>query len=460
MKASLISHHTKRTPAMRLLYPALSSALMLWFAGNAFAADDAPWYNASFGSQDAAYRGEASAQYRVRVTLVNTLNIPRKDCPVIIPRVRMPIPDHYPEWITVVDPGLPPQKGEENGSFLLSQMDDLDKDGVWDEFFFQADLKPKEKKTVYIYIGRNMIDQSKHYTHAEIGMYGKHLMPWWESEHIGWKFWYPDSADMYGKRNVRLMANIMLSNHYGHDTPYDVGADIMWVRRSFGAGGMCLFEFPSIADSLSRPRFSPYAGKGPFSDTRYVYDTIINGPIRSMVRARTLNWRTGNGIYEYDQYLTTFRNKNYYTSLVCFTAFMPDSVGVEFGCGIQRVSKENLFYQNGGMVITGTNDLSAYLTPNPGDPGLKKGIEQFLGLGMVVRESYKPRFFLSRSMGENYTFRMPLTGDLTYEYLCAGSWSEGAVLTSAGEFKEYVVQAAQEYNNPVIVESVEAEQKK
>ena len=437
-----------------------ASLLFLFFSSNARPADNTSWYNASFGSQDVAYRGEASALFRVKVTLVNTLDMPRKECPVAIPRIRMPLPDHYPEWITVVDPDLPPQKGEVNGSYLLSQLDDLDKDGIWDELFFMVDMKPKEKKIVYIYIGRNMIDQSRHYTHAEIGMYGKHVMPWWETEHIGWKLWYPDSADMYGKREAKLTANIMLTNHYGHDTPYSVGADIMWVRKTFGAGGMCLFEFPSVPDSLSRPRFSPYAGKGPFSDTRYAYDVVLNGPVRSMIRAHTMNWRTGKGTYELEQYYTSYRNKNYYTCAVRFLSFLPDSLGVQFGCGIQRVSNERLFYQNGGTVVSGTNDLSAYLTPIPGDPGLKAGVEPFLGLALVVKDTYKPQFFLSKSMGENYTFRMPLTGDLSYEFLCAGGWSEGAVLSSAKEFKEYIVKAAQEYNNPAIVETLAAEQKK
>ena len=124
------------------------------------------------------------------------------------------------------------------------------------------------------------------------------------------------------------------------------------------------------------------------------------------------------------------------------------------------MSNERLFYQNGGTVISGTNDLSAYLTPNPGDPGLKAGVEPFLGLALVVKEKYKPQFFLSKSMGENYTFRIPLTGDLSYEFLCAGGWSEGAVLSNSKEFKEYIVKAAQEYNNPVVVETIVAEQKK
>lgn len=437
---------------------AIGVALFLLSAfASGVSADTAAWYNAKFGSQDAAYRGDAAALQRVRVTLINPLNAPRTGCPVVIQRLRMPLPDQYPEWITVVDPGLPPREGEVNGSYIVSQLDDLDKDGVWDELFFMVDMKPRERKDVYIYIGRNMIDQSKHYTQAAIGMYGKHVMPWWESEQMGWKLWYPDSADMYGRRATKLMANTMMVNHYGHDTPYEVGADIMWVRRTFGAGGMCLFEFPSLADSLSRPRFSPYAGKGPFSDTRYAYDVIVNGPVRSTVRAHTMNWRTGKGTYEMEQLFTAYRGKNHYTCTVRFLSFMPDSLGVRFGCGIQRLAKESMSYQKGGVAISVTNDLLGYMTPNPGDPGPKAGVEPYLGLALVVKDAYKPEFFHSKSMGENYTFRMPLTGDLTYEYLCAGAWSEGATLSTAKEFREYVIRTAEEYNNPVVVDTLMVE---
>lgn len=370
----------------------------------------------------------------------------------------MPIPDHYSEWITVVDPDLPPGDREENGAFLLSQLDDIDKDGVWDELFFQVDMKPREKKIIYIYIVRNMIDQSKHFTHAEVGMYGKHLMPWWESEHIGWKLWYADSCDMYGKRSAKLTANVMDTNHYGHNTPYDVGADIMWVRSTFGAGGMCLLEFPDYPDSLSRPRFSPYKGEGSYRDTRYAYDVVVNGPIRSMIRAHTMQWRTGNGAYELEQYYTSYRNKNYYTCQVRFLSFIPRVEGVQFGCGIRRLENENLQYQKGGIAITGTNDLRSYITPNEGDPDLKAG-EQFLGIGLVVKKKYKPKYHYTKSMGENYMFKIPLTDDLSYEFLAAGAWSEGAVLSSEDEFRDYVIETANEYNNPLLLDSLTIERK-
>jgi len=443
---------------MRLLVVAVSGIVLAFTLGSQAFAENPDWYNAGFSSQDSTYRGEAAANARIMVTLVNTLKIARKDCPVIIPRVRMPLPNQYSEWVTVVDPDATPSYRERNGAYILSQLDDLDKDGIWDELFFQVDLKPREKKTVYIYIVRNMIDQSKHYTHAEVGMYGKHLMPWWESEHIGWKLWYADSCDMYGKRDAKLVANVMDTNHYGHDTPYSVGSDIMWVRKTFGAGGICLFEYPSNPDSLSKPRFSPSQGLGPFYDTRYAYDVVLNGPIRSMIRAHTMQWRTGKGTYELEQFYTAYRNQNYYTCSVRFIKFMPEEEGVQFGCGIRRMEGETLRYQKGGVAISGTKDLRSYITPNEGDPDLREDREPFLGIALVVKDSYKPKFHHTKSFGENYSFRMPVTDDLTYEFLGAAGWSEGLIMSSPEEFKEYVLKTALEYNNPPVIENMTVEQ--
>ncbi len=444
---------------MKPYKPVLAACMMILVSVAEASADDGSWYTAYFGSRDVAYQGEASADVRVKITLVNILDIDRTECPVVIRRTDMPLPNHYPEWITVVDPDKPPREREVNGHYLLSQMDDIDKDGIWDELFFMVDVKARETKTVYIYIARNMADQTPHRTHAEIGMYGKHVMPWWESEHIGWKLWYPDGADMYGKREAKLVANVMNTNQYGHDTPYSVGSDIMWVRSTFGAGGACLFEFPANPDSISRPRFNPNRGKGPLDDARYSYDVVVNGPARSMILARTMNWRTGEGEYEMAQYFTSYMNKNYYTCVTTFPTFHPGNEGTAFGCGIRRMENEVLFHQEGGVAISGTNDLQSYITPNEGDPGLKEGVEQFLGIALAVKDDFRPEFHHTKAFGENYTLRIPETGNRSFEFMGFGGWSEGLVCSGAEEFKEYVVTAALEYNNPLIVERLTVERK-
>jgi len=160
-----------------------------------------------------------------------------------------------------------------------------------------------------------------------------------------------------------------------------------------------------------------------------------------------------------EQFYTSNRNKNYYTCKVRFLSFMQQGEGVQFGCGIRRLENESLQYHKGGIAITGTDDLGSYLTPNEGDPGLKEGVEEFLGIGLVEKDMYKPKFHFTESMGENYAFIMPLTDDLSYEFLAAGAWSEGAVLASEKEFEKYVIDTAREYNNPLVIDSLIVEHK-
>lgn len=56
-----------------------------------------------------------------------------------------------------------------------------------------------------------------------------------------------------------------------------------------------------------------------------------------------------------------------------------------------------------------------------------------------------------QSFGGNHVFRIPTSEDLSYEYLIAGAWSEGSVLNTPDEFRDYVIKTAKEYNNPIEV---------
>ncbi|MQY79921.1 MAG: DUF4861 domain-containing protein [Bacteroidetes bacterium] len=140
-------------------------------------------------------------QQRIEITIYNDLEFNRIDCPVIIIREDFPIQDIHKLWITVVDPGLPPShepskeilalsgahqlRKETNGHAMFHQLNDLDKDGIWDELFFMTDIRAKASKKLYIYLGYNVRGWNKHGTHAGIGSYCRHLVPFWKSEHVG-----------------------------------------------------------------------------------------------------------------------------------------------------------------------------------------------------------------------------------------------------------------------------------
>ena len=155
-------------------------------------AQDSGWYT----------EGDFVPEKRIKVTLTNQLTIERKDCPVAIPRTMFPYRNIPQRYITVVDAALPPNpepskedlekfsgyllRKEEHGHHIEYQMDDIDGDGIWDELFFYVDIGARETKTIYLYIEEAERGLYKHKTHAGIGYYGRHMVPFWEAENMGW----------------------------------------------------------------------------------------------------------------------------------------------------------------------------------------------------------------------------------------------------------------------------------
>lgn len=444
-------------------------------SGDVLCSGDYGWYS----------EGGYTPGTRIKVTLENTLDFDRIDCPVIISRSRMPIVNYGERDITVVDPALPSQPepsekeiervgghitlGEKNGHYILYQLDDIDKDGLWDELFFMTDIRAREIKTIYIYIGFNNRGLYELETHAGIGNYGRHLVPWWESKVMGWKLWFPTNVDLYAKREPMLVAYEEYTlNLSGYHVPYEHGSDIMTVSTTFGAGGICLFEHSASPDSVSRPRFSPYRPQGelnkraqfnnPVHDTRYAFDVVVNGPLRSIIRAHTMNWRTGKGQYELEQFYTAYKNKSYSTCIVRYLKFMPENSSTAFGCAIRKIMEEDEFFQKDGIIISVTKDFTI-LDANLDTVDRERLVVDYEGIALVVKDKYRPEYQYIKGFGGNHVFRMPVTENLTYEYLIAGAWSEGTVNKTAEKFRQYIFKTAEKYNNPLIIKELKIEKK-
>ncbi|MFC1761285.1 DUF4861 family protein [Planctomycetota bacterium] len=432
-------------------------------SSTAFAANH-PWYT----------EGKFKPDTRIVVTLVNPLDIARESCPVMITPDQMPNVNLYEHAVTVVDPALPPRpepskellgrqgvhqlRGETNGRFLPYQLDDLNKDGLWDELFFMADFAPNERKTIHLYIGKTQRGWVEHGTYAGLGSYCRRTVPWWESKDIGWKLWYTTDCDLYGKRERVLMAaDTLTKNLNGYGVPYDHGSDIMSVSSSFGAGGMCLFEDPAHPEITSRARFSPYAGKGPMEDARFAQHVVVNGPLRSIIRVHTMHWRTGNGEYELEQLYTAYKDKNYSTCQVNFLNYAPSNPQTQFGCGIRKIMEEFKCVQKGGMVISCGS--GAEISDPDDDQDYGRITIDFVGTALVVKDAYQPQYQFVPTEKENHCFRIPASKDRSFEYMIAGAWSEGSVLKTAEEFESFVRKSALEYNNPIVSTDFDTESK-
>ena len=420
-------------------------------------------------------QGDFAPTQRIVIELTNALDIDRVNTPVIIRRDQMPTTDVNELTVTVVDPSLPPHAAptpermklggghevlaETHGRALMQQLDDLDKDGVWDELFFVTDIKARATKRIEIYLGLNQRGWNPHETHAGIGSYVRHLVPFWESKHIGWKLWYPTSVDVYAKRTPMLMANrLYMENLDGYAvslTDPAMGSDIQSVENTFGGGAIALFESPDAPGRASVPRYTPArtaAGvtenfnAGQISDTRYAYDVVVNGPVRSIIRVKTMNWQTGKGSYEVEQLYTAYAQQSYSTCQVRFTRFLPTVAGVTPGAGIRKKPREAHRYQQGGVVITAGPE--AVIDPDSGT--ISSDVSMIAG-AIVVRDEFKPEFRFVDDFKGNYAFSVTPRRDLSYQYLIAGAWSEGAVLNTYAAFEQYVLQTAREYNSPIQV---------
>jgi len=444
----------------------IATGLMILVCGSPASAAQEGWYaQAAFQPLE-----------RVRLTITNDLDQDRTNAPVILTPDQLPgLRGLHELYVTLVDPSGDPrpdpdarqraQDGphgfleETNGRAMFFQLDDLDKDGLWDELFFQIDLKAHETRTIDAYIGFNQRGWNPHGTHAAIGSYARHQIPFWESENVGWKLWFPTDIDVYGKREPVLMSqHLYMENLDGYAAAYAdpaYGSDIMSVDNSFGGGGIGLFEHPDQPDRVSKPRFTPQSepvastnfNLNQRDDTRYAFEVVVNGPLRSMVRIRTFNWRSGSGLYALEQVYTAYAHQSYSTAKVHYTTFEPDNAATTFAVGIRKHANEQIHYQQGGIVITG----GAEAIRNPDDRESVQNALQvdFAASALVVKDAYDPAYVFVPDYQGNHVFRVPVTTDHAFEYLIAAAWSEGAVLNTRKGFEDYVVATAREYNSPV-----------
>ncbi|MFH0758391.1 MAG: DUF4861 family protein [Bacteroidota bacterium] len=454
----------------------------LWISLLSFA-QDGSWYYTHATSTPELVKFEPGK--RLVYSLKNTLDVERKNCPVVIHREEFPLPDIHEMWITVVDPALPSYAGpdeevlkiygghqllaEVNGHAVFHQLDDLDKDGIWDELFFQTDLKPGEEKLVYIYLGENIQGWNKHATHANVGSYCRHQMPFWESENVGWKIWFANCVDVFAKRKPVLMANhLYMDNLDGYgvsEINRDWGSDIQSVAGTMGGGAICLFEHPNVPDSISLPRFTPTRNAmapeslwnaGQISDTRYAYEVIVNGPLRSMIKIKTMNWNSGSGNYNLEQYYTVYARQSYSTCQVVFKDFNPTKAGVQMGCGIRKKpGDENLFQNKGILISSGPEQIKDPENIDERDAWLIP----FVGKAIVVKDQYHPVYRFTACAGGNHTFRVSPDSDNRFEYALFAAWSEGAVYNNQEDFKAYVQRSSLEFNHPVDISFVNVELK-
>ena len=83
---------------------------------------------------------------------------------------------------------------------------------------------------------------------------------------------------------------------------------------------------------------------------------------------------------------------------------------------------------------------------NPDDiEGLQKLTVDYVGTALVLKDEYQPIYHFISGWKGNHVFQVTHDENTEFEYLIGAGWSEGSVLKTMNEFKEYILKISRGY---------------
>lgn len=251
--------------------------------------------------------------YQHYISIKNNTSKTRIDEPFIIKR----------SDIKYEEKGKLPALKNKNGDWITCQVDDLNKDGEWDELAFVYSLKASESDTLFInwvlpqtypaFTPRTNVRFGKmispgNITILETDIHGKYNLsrgegypyqtdgPAWENDKAGFRHYFDgrNVRDVFGKRTPLMVMDTVGIQADG--TPGDTyhqlhwwGRDIMSGAASLGLGGIAL----NTKDSLIRLGITINETTDNIDSTRYIL--VTKGPVRSIFQLDFYGWDISKG---------------------------------------------------------------------------------------------------------------------------------------------------------------------
>ncbi|MEO6001257.1 MAG: DUF4861 domain-containing protein [Chitinophagaceae bacterium] len=280
------------------------------------------------------------------IILINPSSIDLKDKAMVVTRKELIVPagDLYPLLIN------------QSGDTIPSQMDYLDKDDTWDELFFVLNLSANQTDTIHLkwleaavqYPNRTSVHfgvrqtvnstikpayTDTFYADQLPGVIGyQHYQtdgPAWENDKVGFRQYLDgrNSIDVFGKKvpymtpeDVGIGKDGVTENNYSEMK--DWGTDILAVANSAGIGGFSLL----INDSLPRLGITEQDKLNNVDST--IFNIITEGPVRSMMKFRYINWKPLGRNYLVEQTTSIWPGTYAYNNSVRFNNLKGDETMV------------------------------------------------------------------------------------------------------------------------------------
>lgn len=358
------------------------------------------------------------------------------------------------------------------GEWISSQIDDLDKDGKWDELAFVYSFQPNEQVTLSI----EWISAESYpiFTPRTNARYGKMLSPGnivilktdshgkdnlargagypyqtdgpaWENDKMGFRHYFDgrNVRDVFGKRTDRMVMDTVgiRSDGIVGDTYHELnwwGRDIMSGGNSLGLGGIAL----QTPDSLIRLGVTIDKVTDNIDSTRYTL--IVNGPVRSIFSLDFYGWDIDGKKVNVNETMTIWAGKFGYENVIKTSTLPKNSYLVT---GIVN-NLNNMPYEQtevGTYKLMATHDKQTY------------DKTWYMGMGMLIgQDNFIDTFEVSESGKEiTSTWYAKLKPNKKNEYCfnCYAVWElTDERFTNRQYFLEMMYRYANDLSNKIILE--------
>lgn len=394
--------------------------------------------------------------------LKNNLALARKDASIVIKRADVKkLVGNIPEGKVLV-------VTDEKGNVIASQLDDLDRDGNWDELSFVCDFAANEvKKTRLVFkmpkdtpnyqirtnvrLGVGSIDDGfketdnaispKGYTGVPVMYQAESVI--WENDVMAFRNYFDcrNAKDLFGKLVPEMvMDNIGTKESVSYHKLTSWGMDVLHVGPSLGAGGLAMFH----KDSLYRLG----------STDKLEFQLLAEGSVRSVFELKSSGWNVDGVNLNAVETITIWAGKYWFQSDVRVSGLNEES---ELATGIVtsylKEKKPFAFAANSEFTAVATHDIQSMNMDYLGMGILLKSDEIVRqGDAPVLSEKDTKGGRLNQPVGQTHFVSQKISNNrLASHYFFAAWEQENGKWSEQQNFENLMRSQAEELSSPITV---------
>ena len=394
----------------------------------------------------------------------NTTDVDRPDEVIILTK------DELAQKVELKDGMLPVFKSKGDGQ-LASQVDDLDKDGNWDEVAVLLDFKAGETKKISVsFVPEGEYPEFEKRTNVRLGIRQSdgsykevdyyRALPCddgfeviaqaesvsWENDKIAFRNYFDcrNVKDLFGKLKPDLIIDKVGTPELpSYHELADWGMDVLHCGSSLGSGGLALLK----NDSLYR-----------LGSTKvYEYHKIIEGPVRSVFELHYNGWDVDGDLLEAMEVISIYPGKYWFESDVT-VAGCPEGSQIVTGIVTTQLNREPFEFKAGDFQCIGTHGVQSLNKDELGMAAIvplseagKIGRTTDINFYELGYETVQEKGFSNIISETYYIGQKCKSGEAAKHYFFAVWGLDKDQWKTEEGFRKYITEEANKLSNPIII---------